>query len=242
MLTRRGFTLMELMVASTIAIVVAAGIITMDAGRARMEVELVDRSQQDTEEQQVGLASLLLARDFQQADRVNILNTGQPGTPPYTGPAGFGNVQIRIPVGCMGAPPPPACFDAAGNYQWIQYRRVGNELWRYDNTGAGCGGVEVVARELGATPQNRGFEVSYQDATIDPPWAVGGPDDTNVLEHHVTWNNGLTGSKAKEHTFSESSTMRAFGYMDVNRGVAGAGDSGTGLAPDNTVAPPPAGC
>ena len=186
MLKAPGFTLMELLVTTIVAMVVAVGITTVDVGRVRMHNELMTRSQQDTEEQQVGLAALLLAKDIQLADRVNILNTGVPGNMPYAPPPGDGDIQIRIPVGCMAvAPPPPTCFDVAANYEWVQYHRVGNELRRYGNTGGGCGAVRVVAREIGATPQNQGLEIIYKDAANDPPWPVGGPDDTNVFKYNV---------------------------------------------------------
>ena len=248
MLSReRGFTLMEMMVVTVIAMIVAAGIITMDAGRTRLGVQLLENSKQASEEQQAGVAAIQLGKDLERADRVNILNTGVPGVAPFGPPAGFGNVQIRTPVGCMGAASPaPACFDDPTNYAWVQYRRVGNDLLRYDDTGSGCGSVRTVARQLGATPQNDGFEFFFQDTTAGAPtWGVQA-DEVNVFNYTITWDNGLLGPNAKEHTFDGNSTMRNFGYMNVNRGIAGPGDSGTGLAvstpllPD--LMPPPGGC
>ncbi|MBI4342302.1 MAG: prepilin-type N-terminal cleavage/methylation domain-containing protein [Candidatus Omnitrophica bacterium] len=236
-----GLTLIEIIVATTIGMVVMAGIVMVDAGRSRMQVQLLDASKQTSEEQQVGVAMILLGKDLERADRVNILNTGVPGNAPYVSPPGFGNVLIRIPLGCMGAAPPPSCFNTAANYQWVQYRRVGNELRLYT-----CGGpMRVIARELGDTPTNKGFEIRYKNTEADPPpW--GGPVvDTNVFEYTITWDNGLSGSLAREHTFTGTSTMRNFGYMNINAGIAGPGDSGTGL-PDSMPGvdpmPPPGGC
>lgn len=231
----QGFTLIEMMVVTTIAMIVAAGVISMDAGRARLGVALLENSKQASEEQQAGVAAIQLGKDLERADRVNILSTGIPG--------GFGDVQIRAPLGCMGAAaPPPACFDTPANYAWIEYKRVGNNLWRYE---PGCVG-RMVARQLGDTAQNQGFEIRFKGTGAGPASWGFPADEVNVFDYSITWDNGLAGPAAREHTFSGTSTMRSFGYMNVNRGIAGAGDSGTGLAvstiavPD--LVPPPGTC
>ena len=225
----RGMTLIELLIAGVIALIVLIGVIVMDVGRLRLRTVLLETSKQTGEEQQVGMAAVLLGKDIERADRVNILNTGVGG--------GGGDVQIRIPVDCVGAAATPACFDNQNSYDWIEYKRVGNELWRYE---PGCTG-RVLARQLGDTPANQGFEIAYRDASPLPAWALpadGVPvDDTNVLRYTLTWNNGLGGAFEKAHTFVGTSTMRAFGYMNVNRSIAGAGDSGTGLALSTIAVP-----
>ncbi|MBI2104704.1 MAG: hypothetical protein HYT90_03860, partial [Candidatus Omnitrophica bacterium] len=95
------------------------------------------------------------------------------------GDLGGGALRLRIPTKCptMTA----ACLDNPSNYQWDQYRLSGGTLWLHTDTGAGCGGGRVIAR-------NVLFTVSFNGTG-------------NAIDYAVLWDNGLAGSRHRTHEF-----------------------------------------
>ena len=222
----QGLTLMELMVASTIAMVVAFGVWTMDVGRFRMNEELRERSGVATYQGQAALtAAMKLAKSLESADRINVVSTNP------------GDVKIRLfapvadcGIGCIGGGnPDPCCFDNPANYRWEQYRLTGNDLQWYRDMGT-CA-LRIIAREI------TGLTVVFQDAALAAPPGgepMGGADN-NLLQYTVTWDNGLPGPRNRTQTFTGQVTSRAIPYSDVN---AAAGDSGWGLDAGGLNNPP----
>ena len=233
----RGITLTEVIVASAIAILIALGVIALDAGRIRSQEALRRRSGLLTDQAQVALAaSIRLAKSLESADRIVLVN-GSPSDDvqlrtfdPNTDCAGQANSCVApfatgVPAQC--------CYDLAANYRWGEYARTGppaNELRYYRDTDAGCANLTVLSSEVGR------LDFSFVDA--QPP--VGA--DNNVLSYSLLWDNGLTGAQNLTHTFAGQVTSRPIPYSSVNANVITIpADSGSGLAP-LTVSDPPAAC
>ena len=143
-LGHQGITLMELLIASALAVVVAIGLGTMEGGRNEMGREVLERSGLTTEEGQVALATVQLAERIARADA--FIATGG------------GSYQFRIPQDC----PTPACLDNPASYQWDQYQLSVGILRLFQDTAAGCGTSRIVARDVTAlTFSLSGNELAY---------------------------------------------------------------------------------
>ena len=246
---RRGVTLMEVLVASTLAVLVVIGIGRMDVGRVQIVEDLRQRSVASGigYREETALALFHLSKHLEQADRINLVNTGIPAAIPFTGPPGVANLQVRIPV-CPTSPPTPACYDVATSYRWDQYVRIGNELRFYENTAVGppylCSSMRVLARQITS------FTIAFMDTAPAPPGGEPLPappfpllnrPDNNVLEFALLWDNGATPTPLTQEFHSEVTT-RGVAYSDVNAdcaGPVGPCDSGTALAPAGVSNPPP---
>lgn len=240
-----GFTITELLIASSLGVLVILWIAAIDSARSRMEADFIRRGKTGSEQPATALALMDIAKSIQRADRINILGTGVPGIPPV-GAAGQANVQLRIPVlvadnagagctGCtvVGAAPPACCFEIAANYRWDQYRVIGTELRRY--TG-GCGSMKVMARQVGALTFM--FRHEAQDPPLSAPPVNPAGADNNVLEFAITWDNGLPPPNHHTREFRTEATSREIPYSNVN---AAGGLSGSGLSTPG-ISDPPAGC
>ena len=212
MLTTRGITLTEILVASALAAVIAIGIATLEGSRAKVEQEVIRESGVASDQGAVALATIGMAQRITQADRVVINN-------------GTGVFQFRAPVGCMAGVPAPNCFDNAANFGWDQYRLTGGQLRLYTNTGAGCGNLQNLANNV------TGLSFAYIDFASAPP--DGWVPDNNLIEYAVTWLES-----GKDRQFRGRVVSRAVAYSNVN---ATGNDSGSGMAPTG-IAPPPAAC
>ena len=211
----RGVTLMELLVASTISLVVILAVGQIDVSRILLSQQARQTSTLGSEAQ---LAMLQFVRDAQQADRINVL-----------GPT---NVQLRIPAGnCTPATgvPDPGCFDVAANYRWVQYTFVSPEIRFYDNTAGGNCGVDRTFHDIS------GFVVEYLPVAQAPPGGDPLVQDNNVLRVQVTTAN----AQAAPMTYEDTVTIRAGAYTNLN--ATSGGDSGRGLDATN-VSPPPGAC
>ena len=216
-------TLTEVLVASTVAVVVIIAITRFDVNRMRLEKELRERSGLFSEQHRLILAINQITIAIQQADRVTVL-----------GILGHNTLQVRIPVGCSGATPPdPSCFDNAADYQWDQYGVTTGELRWYQNIGTGCNTPTVLAKEIAL------FGVSFTDQASPPPGGDPPGQDNNLLWYTLRWDNGLTGSEQRAQEFQGHITSRAISYSNLN---GTATDSGSGLAPPGTGNPPGAPC
>ena len=259
-----GVTLIEILVASAVALVVALGIGTMDVGRLRMENEVRSRTGVTTEQEKVALAALSLSKALERADRINLLNTGINGNLPFNAPPNRGDIQIRTfepdtdcPVvngncpivctdvnpalRCTGALPPPCCFDIPGNYRWDEYKRRGPP------GGPAVANVIWFYRDAGARCVRRVLagEASQMTVTFqneappppggDPPVGAAGSDN-NTIAYLIRWDGGAW----RTRDFRGQVTSRAIPYSNINAAV---GNSGWGQATGNAdPSPPPAAC
>ena len=256
-------TLIEILVASAVALVVALGIGTMDVGRLRMENEVRSRTGVTSEQEKVALAALSLSKALERADRINIRNTGINGNLPFNAPPNRGDIQIRtfepdtecpaigagcpiVCTNCTGPLPPPCCFDIPGNYRWDEYKRLGppgapavaNVIWLYRDAAAGC-----VRRVLAGEASQ--MTVTFQDEAPPPPGGdplVGGPagSDNNTIAYKIRWDDGA----GRTRDFNGQVTSRAIPYSNIKAAINAQGaNSGWGQA-TGAVDPsePPAAC
>ena len=110
----RGITLMELLLASSLGLVVILAMGQVDVTRVLLGNQAKGLA---TFQAEVALGMIQMVRSLQQADRVNLINAS--------------NAQIRIPTGTS--------FDAPANYKWVQYRydSVAQEI-RYFDPASSC--------------------------------------------------------------------------------------------------------
>ena len=212
-----GITLLELVVASSISLVVILAVGQLDVTRVLLSEQVRQTSNTGGEAQ---LAMAQFVRDAQRADRINVL-----------GPA---NVQLRIPQAncdspgctCLNNVPEPACFDQAAGYRWVQYKLAAPSILFYHDTVNGCG-PDRTFHDIS------GFTVGYSDAVQRPPPGGEPPvQDNNVLLVQVTTANG----QAQAMAYQNTATMRAGAYTNVH--ATSGGDSGTGLDVAGVSAPP----
>jgi len=169
-------TLLEVMIASALATVIAIGLGAMEVGRVRMTEEVRRQAGlENPERKNAALAAIHLANSLEMADR-------------YLFDEPTGEYLIRMPL-CTGEPPDPTCFDDADNYQWVQYRLNGDELrlYRFARPPAGCPASHVLASEIGAM-------------TLEST-----PPDNNIVHYAVTWQGvAIVGGKTEvtgDHVF-----------------------------------------
>lgn len=227
-------TLTELLIASTIAMVVVFGITTTDVMRVRVQEDLRRRvgAVVGPSQTQAAIVPIALSHQLEAADRVVLVNPT--GTPPSAS-----TLQIRIPQATN--------FDRDTNYRWDQYLydSTRKELRYYantdTNTGGGCGNVPPVVGQLSSVSFYYVDAESLAPAGGDPDRSVfpSSPADTNILGYAITWSDG-----SRSQTFSGLMALRAAPYSDVKAGTgsSGPGDSGLGLAAPGVNDAPPAPC
>ncbi len=234
----RGFTLIELMIATSLTAIVMLALGTADATRVRIEQELRERAKiNGSEEMRAALAATRLTKSLERADRIVIRNSGggvAPGVVPG-GPANRAVVQLRH-VECPGTPD-ATCLDDPTRYSWEEYRRVGNELEYLYPVTSTCPAPQVFAAEISS------FTMQFRNAKpVEPPGGdpfAPDPADNNTVEFALEWDNQLTGLDRRRHEFRQEVTSRNISYTDMNANLApGNGDSGTGLAPAGISNPP----
>jgi hypothetical protein len=236
-------TLTEVLIASSLAVMVVVGLVNFDTTSFRIQQELRDRARLGSTEPLVGLAGRHIARALQQADQLFIRNTGLSD--------GQGDLQVRLPTmtrdtppsctGCIGAGavPPACCFNDPANYRWDEYRLVGDELRFYADTAPSCDRMTVLARGVS------GVAFTYRHEAQDPPGPPPPVDpdsptaDNNVLEYALTWDNGERDDEQRTREFRSEVISRAIPYSHVN---AGTGRSGSGLDDPTAVSPLPPPC
>ena len=188
-----GMTLMEVLVASTLALGVIWGVASVDLTRFRIQQDLLTslgvRPGAPDWRTAAALATFHVRRRLENADRWNLL-------------AG-NNIQIRIPIG--------PTFDAAADYRWDQYRydAVRGVLRYYSDTAGGCGNAMDLAAQI--------TRVLFQpvDEAPTPPGGEPSFNDSNVLSYDLDWDNGA----GRSHTFSSAVTPRSMAYTDVETGL-----------------------
>lgn len=218
MITRRdGVTITELLVASTIAAVIALGLSTIEGNRAQMQQALRRQAGLTSSKDEVAQAVLFLTRAMGQADRINIVN---PST-----------LQVRSfrptidtlvpPCTCTTGSIDSCCFNIAGNYVWEQFSHdlPTKQLRWYRGTTTGCTDMIRLADQMTA------MTIQYQSPGLD------------MLQYDVLWDDENGESRA----FRGSVYSQAVSYASESFEMVAAGDSGLGS--DWTgVSPPPAVC
>ena len=168
----RGMTLIEILTATTIALIVILAIGQVDVSRVRLSEESRQRSG-------VGLNAAFaiahMGRLLQEADLVNLL-----------GPT---SLQFRR---FTGDPTAAGALDTPANYQWAQYQLADvnpadgtmDTIQFNDNTSAGCGAAED---SFDATS----LLMQYRDEAGTPPGGepLGGLDNNLLL---ITVNGDFT--------------------------------------------------
>jgi len=248
--SRRGVTLVEVLLASAITFVIVMGIGSLDIMRFRIEQDLRQRSGLlSPEQREAAIAALFLSKQIERADRSVIREDGIPGAP-MPSASGPGKLQLRTPeldtdagpcTGCSGSTPSPCCLDIAANYRWDEFRLNGDRLEYFRDVPSGCGAPQVMARQI------TDFTLAYMDrAALAPP---GGepfdPDtrDSNLLRFTILWDDGGLPTP-RTHEFLGEIALNGAGYTELGAGCpnpSGPCDSGRGLALPgvNDVPPPP---
>ena len=155
-MNRQGFTLMELAVASTLALIVILAIGQVDT--ARLYLSNQTRAEMQSE---APFAIAHMTQQLSQADWINRVDGS--------------HLQFRVPLD-------PLNLDAAAGYRWAQYNLGSNEILFYDDVrnAADCNTVD--ARFFGINTVN----VSYQDASPTPPGGEPPQQDNNMLKITLT--------------------------------------------------------
>jgi len=152
----RGVTLLELLIASSLGLVVLLALGQVDVTSIILGSHAKSLS---TFQAEAAFSMTHLARSLQQADRANLKSSS--------------NVQIRIPTGTS--------FDDPDNYNWVQYRYdSGSKEIRYFDPASSC----IVAtrfRDIGSLDVHY-LDESPPPPGDDPPV----PGDNNVLEFTVS--------------------------------------------------------
>lgn len=161
-----GVTLLEVMIASAIAAVIAIGLGTIEGSRARMTEEIRRQSGlMEPERRNAALAAAHLAKSLGTADRFERIAEGTNW-----------RLNVRLPD-CVTAD--PTCFDDALNYEWVQYRldTVSGELrmYRFARTAS-------LARPL---PCPTGHVLAREITALDFPTL-----SPNLVQYRVTWTSG----------------------------------------------------
>ncbi len=229
-----GVTLFELLIASSLALVVILAIGQVDVTRVRMVNQVTNNVQPEAE---LALASIV--KEINAADRIKLWSTGTSSLNPYhsanycpTGQASCtAAIFIRVPIGTD--------FDnlTSNNYRWEQYsfNSTAKEVRYYTTFPAALGGV--------CTPTARyhsinGATMQFWDQTISPPGSdpFGGPDN-NTLQITITVTDPTTGA-VKPYT--GQATLRSAGYTNVGAAdpANDAWDTGLGLTQAGVSDPP----
>lgn len=188
----KGFTLLELMVASMLSLVVILAIGQVDVSRLLLSNQ-ANRTATATADAELALAHM--ARTLEQADLVNRL--------------GADNVQIRIPQY-------PADLDDPASYRWVQYRYDGTlgQIIFYDPA--------IACTIAGRFWNLQGLSVEYRDeVTTPPPGGDPTPQDNNMLELVVQADvlNPQTGT-ITTYTYREEVAIRAGAYTNIDSGLS----------------------
>lgn len=168
MRAEHGVTLLEVMIASAIAAVIAIGLTMVEGLRARTTEEIRRQSGlMEPERKNAALAAAHLAKSLETADRFERIAEG----------ANW-RLNVRLPD-CVTAD--PTCFDNALNYQWVQYRLITTttppelRMYRFARTAS-------LARPL---PCPTGHVLAREITALDFPTL-----SPNLVQYRVTWTSG----------------------------------------------------
>ena len=227
-------TLMELILATGISLVILGVVFFMDVGRTRMHQDQRLNSAVLTEQAGAALSGVVrLTKYLEEADRIVLPKAETVQFRTYIGAtacAGGTACPNMLTTPPPAAPPDPCCFDVSANYRWDEAAHAGaNQLILWDNTGGGCGVSRVLATQITSAT----FQFA-NDVAPPPPGGEPSPNDLNLLQYIVTWDDGVNRSQI----FAGQVASRAIPYSNLG---ASATDSGQGLAVSGATSPPPVG-
>jgi prepilin-type N-terminal cleavage/methylation domain-containing protein len=202
-MNRRGMTLIEILIATTIGVLVLWGIGQVDVSRVRLGEQARRTGSADVE---AALALAHMGRFLQDADLVNVINPT--------------SVQFRR---FIGDPTVAGDFDIPANYQWAQYQFVNAippnaDFIRFDdNATPPCGNPEE-------TFEASNLQVQFEDAAGTPPGGppLPGPEDNNLLR--ITIRAALppppTPPPPTPNVFTTEVVIRSGAYTKVLTGLS----------------------
>lgn len=245
-------TLTEIMIASTLAVLVVIGIGQVDVTRVRLAEDIRQRSGVTSPNRLLAsIAALQIAQHLERADRLLLsqdgISAGQLDTDvffrvPIVGtPQAVDQGSCTLCQGSATTPPNPCCFDIAANYRWDEFRlnKSSGELKLYTNIRAADGTANcsnVTTLVLGDVAS---FVVQYQNEGTLAPGATPptgtnliAPNNNNVLRYAIesVWSD-VQGTSHSQ-VFPGEVTIRGAGYTN-----APLGNQNPALA---DVSPPPA--
>ena len=219
MQARRGMTLTEVLIATTLTVAVALAFVKMDLTRLLLSDQVRNSG---ATARDANLALLYLIKNLERADRV-VFQNGVTNRIQFRIPAPDTDCPIATtcppacppcPVvcsGCTGTVPPACCLDIPANYRWAQYSLVGSELQFFDDVGTATGGRDCTVDNR--FPNLNAFTVRYINRAPAPPG--GGPvDDNNIVDISLT---GFTGDRT--WTVRGQATIRAGAYSNRMDGL-----------------------
>jgi len=195
----RGFTLMELAAASTIALVVLLAIGQVDVTRVYLTQDI---RQKTSEQSEASLAMAHMTRALQKADRIRLISPD--------------SIQFRVPRGPLGLD-----LDQAASYRWAQYRLAGSQIQFFDNIGAApaapaCGADFTFNGISGLT-------FAYADESMAPPGntepLAPSTADNNMLLVTISWDAD-PGPGVDIKSYTGEVMIRGGAYTDLMTGLA----------------------
>ncbi len=195
---QRGLTLMELLLASTLGLLVMFAFGGVDMGR----VLLLDQVRQDSQfHTNLTYALWHMTKHLEVADRIAL------------GPAD--NLLFRVPR-FTGLPNTTAAVDNAANYVWNQYRLVPgtnglDNIMFYEQIPGGCGRPQLLSGNILSLAFEQPDEISA------PPGAVG--PDNNVLRMTIQGREDQQIATSRRLTVQGQVIMRARAYTNDLTGL-----------------------
>lgn len=199
----QGFTLTELLIGSSLVVLVIIGASRIDTTRLGLELAIHQETIKGQPNRfEAALGALLIAESLTRADLVVLTNGGSPADPD--------TLQVRYSTCDKGY---RTCFNTPDEYVWEQYALDGARLVQYESRpNATCS----VRRDFGVEIVNLQFEhvdAESQDPPGGPPGFVPYPLDNNMVRYAVSWSDGV-----HSQTFGGVSMVRNWGYTDIPQG------------------------
>jgi hypothetical protein len=224
--SKSGITLMEVIVASILAVVILVALTQIDLTR----MNLGNRARNPgISEAPLALANI--TRQLERSDRV-VLPSADDVQFRY-----FIDIPANRTPGCQAPPFPATCLDDSANYRWGEFRHAQNAqginfILFFDDTASGCA-TDYQFRDI------NNLAIQFQDATPAAPPPGGDPavQDNNMILISVSSLNPQD-PDATILTYTGEVAARGLPYSDV--GATGV-DSGSGTAAPG-ISNPPAQC
>ncbi len=234
--TECGLTLVEVMLASTLAVLVVIGIGQVDVTRVRMDEEIRKRSGVTSPNRlQASIAALQIAQHLERTDRLVLCQDGTSTAPvgvaaPCTATANQFNTDLffRTPIAgtsaatnqgscttCQSSLPDACCFDIGANYRWDEFRlnQSTGELKLYTNVNVDCSNVnKLVPCEVASyVIQSRNDGTPASGAAPPTGTNLIAPNNNNVLRYSIEWADATGHSQV----FPGEVTIRGAGYTNA---------------------------
>lgn len=216
---RRGMTLIEILMATSMTLLVAFAFVKVDLTRLLLSDQT--RSSGGTF-RDANLALLYIVKNLERADRV-VLQNGVTTTIQFRIPSPDTDCAVAttcppacppcpvVCAGCTGTVPPACCLDIPANYRWAQYSLIGSELQFFDDIGTATSGRDCAMDNR--FPGINNFAARYINRAPAPPG--GGPaDDNNIIDISLT---GVSGQQT--WTVRGQAVMRAGAYSNRTAGL-----------------------